>query len=95
VYTELFGRGSEQSKQCEEDLLTYDSNRVREDTSKYMQFFKANNEKPTGTFCKLGRDCNTVDDIAQIQKPGGGYSKLRKRGLSMSDVFMSTYIKRK
>jgi hypothetical protein len=22
--------------------------------------------------CKLGRDCNTVDNIAQIQKPGGG-----------------------
>jgi hypothetical protein len=37
-----------------------------------MVFLKANNEKPMIKFCKLGRDCNTVDDIAQIQKPEGG-----------------------
>ena len=54
------------------DLLDYDSNNVREETSKYVNFLKANNEKPTRKFCRLGKDCSTVDDIAQIQKPGGG-----------------------
>jgi hypothetical protein len=45
---------------------------VREEANKYVTFLRANNEKPTSRFCKLGKDCSTVDDIAQIQKPGGG-----------------------
>ena len=72
MFTEICGKGSPQSKQCEEDLLDYDSNNVREETSKYVNFLKTNNEKPTRKFCRLGKDCSTVDDIAQIQKPGGG-----------------------
>jgi exonuclease III len=95
VYTELFGRGSEQSKQCEEDLLTYDSNRVREDTNKYMLFLKANNEKPTSKFCKLGRDCNTVDDIAQIQKPGGGiFETEEERAEHVRSFYVNLYKKK-
>jgi len=71
VFTELFGKGSTQSRQCE-NLLNHDSNKVREEANKYVSFLRANNEKPTSRFCKLGKDCSTVDDIAQIQKPGGG-----------------------
>ncbi len=72
AFSEVFGKESEQSKQCEEDLLEYDSSRLRDDTNKYVAFLRQNNEKPTRKFCRLGKDCNTVDDIAQIQKPGGG-----------------------
>jgi hypothetical protein len=71
AFSEVFGKESEQSKQCEEDLLEYDSSRLRDDTNKYVAFLRQNNEKPTRKFCRLGKDCNTVDDIAQIQKPGG------------------------
>jgi hypothetical protein len=79
----VFGKESEQSKQCEEDLLEYDSCRLREDTNKYINFLKQNNEKPTKKFCRLGKDCNTVDDIAQIQKPGGGPLQMTKTEPSM------------
>jgi len=95
VYTDLFGKGSEQSKQCEEDLLTYDSNKIREDTNKYMVFLKANNEKPTSKFCKLGRDCNTVDDIAQIQKPGGGeFANDNERAEHVRQFYVNLYKKK-
>ncbi len=72
AFSEVFGKESEQSKQCEDDLLEYDSSRLRDDTNKYVTFLRQNNEKPTRKFCRLGKDCNTADDIAQIQKPGGG-----------------------
>ena len=71
AFSKVFGKESEQSKQCEEDLLEYDSSRLRDDRNKYVAFLRQNNEKPTRKFCRLGKDCNTVDDIAQIQKPGG------------------------
>jgi exonuclease III len=83
AFSEVFGKESEQSKQCEEDLLEYDSSRLRDDTNKYVAFLRQNNEKPTRKFCRLGKDCNTVDDIAQIQKPGGGSLKRMRTELSM------------
>ncbi len=49
-------------------MLAYDSKKIREETGKYMSFLRANNEKPTRKFCKLGKECNTVDDIAQIDR---------------------------
>jgi hypothetical protein len=82
-FSMVFGKDSEQSKQCEEDLLEYDSLRLREDTNKYIKFLKQNNEKPTKKFCRLGKDCNTVDDIAQIQKPGGAPLQMTKIEPSM------------
>jgi hypothetical protein len=72
VCQEIYGKNSEQSKECEDDLLNHDSMQLREDTGKYIQFLRENNEKPTRKFCRLGRDTNTVDDIRQIQRPGGG-----------------------
>jgi len=72
VYEEIYGKGSVQYKESEDDILQHDSERLKEDTSKYMQFLRENNEKPTRKFCKLGKNTNTVDDIRQIQKPGGG-----------------------
>ncbi len=95
VFTELFGTGSEQSKQCEEDLLTYDSNMIREEANKYMAFLKANNEKLTSKFCKLGRDCNTVDDIAQIQRPGGGaFNTDEERAEHVRKFYVNLYKKK-
>jgi hypothetical protein len=72
VCQEIYGKSSEQSKECEEELLNHDSLQLREDTGKYIQFLRDNNEKPTRKFCRLGKDTNTVDDIRQIQRPGGG-----------------------
>jgi hypothetical protein len=72
VYQEICGKNSEQCKECEEELLNHDSMKLREDTGKYIQFLRENNEKPTRKFCRLGKDINTVDDIRQIQRSGGG-----------------------
>jgi hypothetical protein len=55
VFTETFGKDSVQGKQCEEDLLAYDSLKLREETNKYIRFLKENNEKATRKFCKLGK----------------------------------------
>jgi hypothetical protein len=38
VYEELFGQGSEQHKQCEEDLHQFDTAQLKEETNKYIQF---------------------------------------------------------
>ncbi len=82
-------------RQCEEDLLSYDSNKVREDANKYIAFLKANNEKPTSKFCKLGKDCNTVDDIAQIQKPGGGiFESEEDRAEHVRSFYVNLYKKK-
>jgi len=72
VFEELFGRGSEQHKACEEDLINLDSAELREETNKYLRFLIDNNEKPTRKFCSIGKCKNSVDDIEQIEKPGGG-----------------------
>jgi hypothetical protein len=95
AFTEIFGKHSEQSGQCEEDLLNYDSNRVREETGKYMSFLRANNEKPTRKFCKLGKECNTVDDIAQIEKPGGGaFKSEQERAEHVRNFYVNLYKKK-
>ncbi len=63
---------SEQYKQCEENILEYDSQQLREKTDKYVQFLLDNNEKATRKFCAIGKNVSSVDDISQIQKNGGG-----------------------
>jgi len=95
VFTELFGKGSVQSRQCEEDLLNHDSNKIREEANKYVAFLRANNEKPTSRFCKLGKDCSTVDDMAQIQRPGGGvFEKEEDRAEHVRSFYVNLYKKR-
>ncbi|MFN9905068.1 MAG: hypothetical protein ACK56F_02940, partial [bacterium] len=47
VCQEIYGKNSEQSKESEEELLNHDSLQLREDTGKYLQFLRENNEKPT------------------------------------------------
>ena len=60
-----------------------------------MQFLKANNERPTRKFCKLGKDCSTVDDIAQIQKPGGGaFSTDEERAEHVRNFYVNLYKKK-
>ncbi len=94
-FTEIFGKDSAQSKQCEEDLLTFDSNMIREETNKYVKFLQANNEKPTRKFCRLGKSCSTVDDIAQIEKPGGGpFSKDEDRAEHVRSFYVNLYKKK-
>ncbi len=95
MFTEIFGKNSDQSKQCEEDLLAYDSNKVREETGKYVNFLRANNEKPTRKFCKLGKECSTVDDIAQIEKPGGGaFRSDEERAKHVRNFYVNLYKKK-
>jgi len=72
VYAEIYGKDSVQYRESEEDILQHDSDRLKDDTSKYMQFLRENNEKPTRKFCKLGKNTSTVDDIRQIQRPEVG-----------------------
>jgi hypothetical protein len=77
------------------DLLTYDSNRVREETGKYINFLRANNEKPTRKFCRLGKECSTVDDIAQIEKPGGGkFRTEEERAEHVRSFYVNLYKKK-
>ncbi len=71
VYEQLFGKGSEQHKQCEEDLIQHDTSQLKEETSKYIRFMQENNEKKTRKFCKLGKNTSTVDAISQILKADG------------------------
>jgi hypothetical protein len=56
-----------------------------------MNFLRANNEKPTRKFCKLGKECSTVDDLAQIEKPGGGDLRMTVRELNTYGFFTLTY----
>jgi hypothetical protein len=75
--------------------LAYDSKKIREETGKYMSFLRANNEKPTRKFCKLGKECNTVDDIAQIEKPGGGaFTFERDRAEHVRSFYVNLYKKK-
>jgi len=66
VFKRLFPVGSVQIKQCEDDILDYDSREIKAETDKYLEFLRENNEKPTRGFCKLGKNVSTVDDIEQI-----------------------------
>ena len=95
VYREIFGRDSAQNKQCEEDLLEYDSNKLREDTNKYLRFLRDNNEKPTRKFCNLGRNSSTIDDVSQIQKPGGGvFANDEERAEHVRNFYVNLYKKK-
>ncbi len=67
----LFGKESQQYKQCEDNILAHDTNQLRVETNKYIKFLNDNNEKATRKFCKLGKTCSAVDDIEQIQGVGG------------------------
>ncbi len=95
VYAEIFGKDSTQYKESEEDILQHDSERLREETGKYMQFLRENNEKPTRKFCKLGKNTNTVDDIRQVQKPGGGeFSTDEERSEHIRNFYETLYKKK-
>ncbi len=71
VIKEMFGANSEQYKQCEENILEYDSQQIKEKTDKYIKLLQDNNEKATRKFCSIGKNVSAVDDISQIQKNGG------------------------
>ncbi len=91
----LLGKDSIQCKESEEDILQHDSERLKDDTSKYIQFLRENNEKPTRKFCKLGKNTNTVDDIRQIQRPGGGEFRTDdERGEYVQSFYANLYKKK-
>jgi hypothetical protein len=95
VFKETFGKNSVQGKQCEEDLLAFDSTRLREETNKYVRFLKENNEKATRKFCKIGKCTSSVDDISQIQKPGGGEFRTdEERAEHVRDFYVNLYKKK-
>ncbi len=72
IFKRLFAPGAVQIKQCEEDILDYDSLEIKAETDKYLEFLRENNEKPTKGFCKLGKKFSTVDDIDGRGGRGGG-----------------------
>ncbi len=71
VFKRLFPANAQQIKQCEDDILDYDSRELKKETDKYLEFLRENNEKPTRGFCKLGKNVSTVDDIDQILDADG------------------------
>ena len=53
------------------------------------------NEKATKKFCSVGKSVNTVDDIGQIQKPGGGeFRDEKERGEHVKEFYSNLYKKR-
>ncbi len=57
VFKRLFPAGSVQIKQCEDDILDYDSREIKAETDKYLEFLRENDEKPTRVFVNLGKMC--------------------------------------
>ncbi len=55
VIKEIFGKESAQYKECEENILSHDSQRLRDETDKYVRHLKI-----TKKFCKVGRNASAV-----------------------------------
>jgi hypothetical protein len=95
VFKRLFPLDSIQVRQCEEDILNYDSLELKFETDKYLEFLRANNEKPTRGFCKLGKNVGTVDDIEQIlDKDGNAFRNQGDREKHITGFYRNLYSKK-
>jgi hypothetical protein len=84
-----------QIKQCEDDILDYDSLELKAETDKYLEFLRANNEKPTRGFCKLGKNVSTVDDIEQIfDNDGNAFPDADAREKHITGFYRNLYSKK-
>jgi hypothetical protein len=95
VFKRLFPLDSVQVKQCEDDILEYDSLELKIETDKYLEFLRANNEKPTRGFCNLGKNVGTVDDIEQIlDKDGNAFTNPADREKHITGFYRNLYSKK-
>ncbi len=95
VFKRLFQTGSPQVKQCEDDILDFDSRELKRETDKNLEFLRENNEKPTKGFCKLGKNVSTVDDIVQIlDADGNAFPNLKGREKHITGFYRHLYSKR-
>jgi hypothetical protein len=95
VFKRLFQAGSPQIKQCEDDILDFDSRELKKETDKYLEFLRENNEKPTRGFCKLGKNVSTVDDIDQIlNADGNAFTSIEGREKHITGFYRNLYSKR-
>jgi exonuclease III len=95
IFKRLFAAGSVQIKQCEDDILDYDSREIKAETDKYLEFLRQNNEKPTRGFCKLGKNVSTVDDIEQIlDNEGKMFNSAEDREMHITGFYRNLYSKR-
>jgi hypothetical protein len=95
VFKGLFPPGAVQIKQCEDDILDYDSLELKAETDKYLEFLRANNEKPTRGFCKLGKNVSTVDDIEQIlDNDGNAFPDADAREKHITGFYRNLYSKK-
>jgi hypothetical protein len=95
VFRRLFPPGSVQIKQCEDNILDYDSKELEVETDKYLEFLRENNEKPTKGFCKLGKNVNTVDDIEQILDSDGiAFVNAEEREKHITGFYSKLYSKK-
>ena len=92
---DMFGKDSVQCKQSEENLLNHDSAALRLETNKYAKFLNDNNEKATKKFCKIGKSVSSVDDLDQIQGPGGRiFSSKGERAEHIRSFYENLYKKK-
>ncbi len=95
VFKRLFPPGAVQIKQCEDDILDYDSLELKAETDKYLEFLRENNEKPTRGFCKLGKNVSTVDDIEQIlDNDGNAFPDADAREKHITGFYKNLYSKK-
>jgi hypothetical protein len=95
VFKRLFPANAPQIKQCEDDILDYDSRELKKETDKYLEFLQENNEKPTRGFCKLGKNVSTVDDIDQIlDANGNAFPNIEGREKHITGFYRNLYSKR-
>jgi len=95
VFRRLFPPGAVQIKQCEDDILNYDSLDLKAETDKYLEFLRENNEKPTKGFCKLGKNVSTVDDIEQIlDNDGIAFPNAEAREKHITGFYRNLYSKK-
>ncbi len=95
VFKRLFQLGSPQIKQCEDDILEYDSLELKKETDNYLEFLRENNENPTRGFCKLGKNVSTVDDIEQIlDGDGNAFTSIEEREKHITGFYRNLYSKR-
>jgi hypothetical protein len=95
IFKRLFAPGAAQIKQCEDDILDYDSLEIKAETDKYLEFLRENKEKPTKGFCKLGKKVSTVDDIEQILDNNGvAFKSAEERENHITSFYKNLYSKR-
>jgi len=58
-------------KIAQDNLLTFEDNKLKQRASKFRDFFNMNTEKGTKAFCRLGKSKTVGENLERICKPNG------------------------